>query len=101
VGDKVKSVVKQAGNIPCSFSAVPKRTVSFCYLRTSEVASSGLLKLGKAAKDEAARAKYRAVAEATITALVTHYLTPTSLADKRAPLSESEPAKSWAQMTLT
>jgi unsaturated chondroitin disaccharide hydrolase len=55
------------------------------------VASSGLLKLAKAAKDEAARAKYRAAAEATITALVTHYLTPTSPADKRAPgiLTES------------
>ena len=49
------------------------------------VASSGLLKLAKAAKDEAARAKYRAAAQATITALVTHYLTPTSPADKRAP----------------
>ena len=33
------------------------------------VASSGLLKLAKAAKDKAARAKYRAAAEATITAL--------------------------------
>ena len=55
------------------------------------VASSDLLKLAKAAKDEAARAKYRAAAEATITALVTHYLTPTSPADKRAPgiLTES------------
>ena len=55
------------------------------------VASSGLLKLAKAAKDKAARAKYRAAAEATITALVTHYLTPTSPADKRAPgiLTES------------
>jgi unsaturated chondroitin disaccharide hydrolase len=55
------------------------------------VASSGSLKLAKAAKGEAARAKYRAVAEATITALVTHYLTPTSPADKRAPgiLTES------------
>jgi unsaturated chondroitin disaccharide hydrolase len=55
------------------------------------VASSGLLKLAKAAKDEAARAKYRAAAEATITALVTHYLTPMSPADKRAPgiLTES------------
>jgi unsaturated chondroitin disaccharide hydrolase len=55
------------------------------------VASSGLLKLAKAATDKAARAKYRAAAEATITALVTHYLTPTSPADKRAPgiLTES------------
>jgi unsaturated chondroitin disaccharide hydrolase len=50
-----------------------------------------LLKLAKAAKDKAARAKYRAAAEATITALVTHYLTPTSPADKRPPgiLTES------------
>jgi hypothetical protein len=55
------------------------------------VASSGLLKLAEAAKHKAARAKYRATAEATITALVTHYLTPTSPADKRAPgiLTES------------
>ena len=55
------------------------------------VASSGLLKLAEAAKDKTARAKYRAAAEATITALVTHYLTPTSPADKRAPgiLTES------------
>ena len=47
--------------------------------------------LAKAAKDKAARAKYRAAAEATITALVNHYLTPTSPADKRAPgiLTES------------
>ena len=50
-----------------------------------------MLKLAKAATDKAARAKYRAAAEATITALVTHYLTPTSPADKRAPgiLTES------------
>ena len=50
-----------------------------------------LLKLAKATKDKAARARYRAAAEATITALVTHYLTPTSPADKRAPgiLTES------------
>ena len=55
------------------------------------VASSGLLKLAKAAKDKAARSKYQAAAEATITALVNHYLTPTSPADKRAPgiLTES------------
>ena len=54
------------------------------------VASSGF-QLAKAAKDKAARAKYRAAAEATITALITHYLTPTSPADKRAPgiLTES------------
>ena len=48
------------------------------------VASSGSLKLAKAAKGEAARAKYRAVAEATITALVTHYLTPTSRRQARS-----------------
>jgi hypothetical protein len=40
------------------------------------VASSGLLKLAKAAKDEAARAKYRVAAEATITALVTQLPDP-------------------------
>ena len=53
------------------------------------VASSGLLKLAKAATDKAARAKYRAAAEATITALVTHYLTPTSPAVAITPEPEA------------
>jgi len=50
-----------------------------------------LLKLSQATKDAAARAKYRTVAEATIKALVTSYLTPTSPQDKRIPgiLTES------------
>ena len=54
-------------------------------------ASSALLKLAKAAKDPASRAKYRDAAEATVKALVTKYLTPTSLRDTRIPgiLTES------------
>jgi unsaturated chondroitin disaccharide hydrolase len=55
------------------------------------VAASALLKLSQVTKDAASRAKYRAAAEATIRALVTGYLTPTSPADKRIPgiLTES------------
>lgn len=49
------------------------------------IAASALLKLSKAAPDPAARAKYRAAAEATVTALVTNYLTPTSAQDQRIP----------------
>jgi unsaturated chondroitin disaccharide hydrolase len=49
------------------------------------VAASALLKLSQATKNTAARAKYRAAAEATIRALVTGYLTPTSPQDKRIP----------------
>ena len=54
-------------------------------------ASSALLKLAKVAKDEATRSRYQAAAEATIEALVTKYLTPTSPGDKRIPgiLTES------------
>lgn len=50
-----------------------------------------LLKLSKAAPDQAARAKYRAAAEATVGELVTRYLTPTSADDQRVPgiLTES------------
>ena len=46
-------------------------------------ASSALLKLAKVAKDAAARSRYQAAAEATIEALVSKYLTPTSPGDKR------------------
>ena len=55
------------------------------------IASSALLKLSKAAQDPASRSKYQAVAESTITTLVTNYLTPTSPQDKRIPgiLAES------------
>jgi unsaturated chondroitin disaccharide hydrolase len=55
------------------------------------IASSALLKLSKAAKDEASRAKYRTAAEATVEALVRNYLTPTSAQDRRVPgiLTES------------
>ena len=55
------------------------------------IASSALLKLSKAAQDAASRSKYQAVAESTITTLVTNYLTPTSPQDKRIPgiLTES------------
>jgi unsaturated chondroitin disaccharide hydrolase len=55
------------------------------------IASSALLKLSKAAKDEASRAKYRTAAEATVEALVRNYLTPTSAQDTRVPgiLTES------------
>jgi unsaturated chondroitin disaccharide hydrolase len=55
------------------------------------IAASGLLKLAKATKDPAARARYRAAAEATVRALVTNYLTPTSAQDRRIPgiLTES------------
>ena len=55
------------------------------------VAASALFKLSKAANDPASRSKYRAVAESTIRALVTNYLTPTSPKDKRIPgiLTES------------
>lgn len=55
------------------------------------VASTALLKLSKAAKDPASRSKYGAAAEATVKALVTNYLTPTSPGDKRIPgmLTES------------
>ena len=55
------------------------------------VAVSALLKLSRATKDATSRAKYRAAAEATIKALVTSYLTPTSPEDKRIPgiLTES------------
>lgn len=54
-------------------------------------ASSALLKLAKLANDTAARSRYQAAAEATIEALVTKYLTPTSPTDKRIPgiLTES------------
>ena len=47
------------------------------------IASSALLKLSKVAQDPASRSKYQAVAEPTIAALVTNYLTPTSPQDKR------------------
>ncbi len=42
-------------------------------------------------QDAASRSKYQAVAESTITTLVTNYLTPTSSQDKRIPgiLTES------------
>jgi unsaturated chondroitin disaccharide hydrolase len=55
------------------------------------IASSALLKLAKAANDQALRARYRAAAEATVKALVTNYLTPTSAQDPRVPgmLTES------------
>jgi unsaturated chondroitin disaccharide hydrolase len=55
------------------------------------IASSALLKLSKAVQDPASCSKYQAVAESTITALVTNYLTPTSPQDKRIPgiLTES------------
>jgi unsaturated chondroitin disaccharide hydrolase len=55
------------------------------------IASSGLLKLAKATKDPGSRARYRAAAEATVRALVTNYLTPTSAQDRRIPgiLTES------------
>jgi len=55
------------------------------------VASSALLKLSKASKDATSRSKYRAIAESTIKALVTCYLTPISPLDKRKPgiLTES------------
>jgi unsaturated chondroitin disaccharide hydrolase len=54
-------------------------------------ASSALLKLSKVAKDLASRSKYRNAAEATVKALVTKYLTPTSPEDTRIPgmLTES------------
>jgi unsaturated chondroitin disaccharide hydrolase len=73
------------------FNSASARWIASAARTARSVASSGLLKLAKAATDKAARAKYRAAAEATITALVTHYLTPTSPADKRAPgiLTES------------
>jgi unsaturated chondroitin disaccharide hydrolase len=47
------------------------------------VASTALLKLSQAAKDQATRFRYRAAAEATVNALVTNYLTPTSPGDTR------------------
>ena len=55
------------------------------------VAASGLFKLAKAANDPASRSRYRAAAEATVSALITNYLTPTSPQDKRIPgiLTES------------
>jgi unsaturated chondroitin disaccharide hydrolase len=55
------------------------------------VAASGLFKLAKAANDPASRSRYRAAAEATVNALITNYLTPTSPQDKRIPgiLTES------------
>lgn len=55
------------------------------------VASSALLKLSKASKEATSRSKYRAIAESTIKALVTGYLTPISPIDKRKPgiLTES------------
>jgi len=55
------------------------------------VASSALLKLSNAAKDPPLRSKYRDAAEATIKAVVTNYLTPTSSGDTRIPgiLTES------------
>jgi len=55
------------------------------------IAAAGLLKLARATKDAAARARYQAAAEATVEALVTNYLTPTSAQDRRIPgiLTES------------
>jgi unsaturated chondroitin disaccharide hydrolase len=55
------------------------------------IAASALLKLAKATKDRASRARYRAAAEATVAALVQNYLTPTFAQDKRVPgiLTES------------
>lgn len=55
------------------------------------IAASALLKLAKATNDRASRARYRAAAEATVKALVTNYLTPTSAQDHRVPgmLTES------------
>jgi unsaturated chondroitin disaccharide hydrolase len=55
------------------------------------VASCALLKLSKTSKDASLRAKYREIAESTIQALVTGYLTPISPSDKRKPgiLTES------------
>jgi unsaturated chondroitin disaccharide hydrolase len=55
------------------------------------VASTALLKLSKLTRDPALRSKYRAAAESTIRALVTKYLTPTSVGDGRVPgiLTES------------
>jgi unsaturated chondroitin disaccharide hydrolase len=54
-------------------------------------AACALLKLSKVAKNPAARSKYRGAAEATVRALVTRYLTPTSPQDTRIPgiLTES------------
>ena len=55
------------------------------------IAAAGLLKLARATKDPAARARYQTAAEATVRALVTNYLTPTSAQDRRIPgmLTES------------
>src|SRR4029077_176465 len=55
------------------------------------VASSALLELSKGSKDAHSRSKYTAIAESTIKALVTSYLTPISPFDKRKPgiLTES------------
>jgi unsaturated chondroitin disaccharide hydrolase len=55
------------------------------------IAAAALLKLGVIAPTDSERARYRECAEATVEALVTRYLTPTSLDDKRIPgiLTES------------
>jgi unsaturated chondroitin disaccharide hydrolase len=49
------------------------------------IMASALLKLGAAAPIEAARACYRSAGEATVEALVSRYLTPTALDDRRSP----------------
>jgi unsaturated chondroitin disaccharide hydrolase len=55
------------------------------------IAASALLKLGATTPTESLRARYRECAEATVEALVTRYLTPTSPDDRRIPgiLTES------------
>jgi unsaturated chondroitin disaccharide hydrolase len=55
------------------------------------IAAAALLKLAAIAPTESGRARYRECAEATVEALVTRYLTPTSPGDRRIPgiLTES------------
>ena len=49
------------------------------------IATAALVKLGRVAPSDAARARYRAAAEATAGALVERYLTPTRPDDRRVP----------------